>query len=142
MKKKSKHRNVASQASSVLVFKDEGLDERYAFVIAPLGDRRFELIDDKGVVGVGKLKGSIRRNERLLVGGLCLTQFRGDSNKSDIINVYTDIDTKQLRKYGELGDLDREKAKHDDSNFDCRHIESDVVFEDGSECSDRLIDDI
>ena len=136
MKKKSKHRNFASSKSTELIFKDSE-DERYAFALRSLGDRRFEVIDDSGTVSTGKLKGSIRRNNRLLIGGLCLVQLRdGDGEKCDIIYIYNENETKQLRKYGELDDLDKEKSRHEDQKFDFREVEDDdIAFESGSEVS-------
>ena len=131
MKKKTKYRNVAQKAGE-LIFKDIDTEKYYCIVMKTLGDRRFEILTDTGILCVGKLKGSIRRNQRLLVNGICLAQKRCDT-KSDILHIYNEAEVKQLRKYKELEDLDECFKKQQQDLFQS-YVHDDIVeFESASD---------
>jgi translation initiation factor 1A len=92
------------------VLKDD--DQRYASVIRPLGDRRFQVVVDDGREAIAKLRGNFRRREVVMAGTVVLVAERfGDTGKFDVLLRYGDVHTKLLTKYGELDDL--KKAKLD-----------------------------
>lgn len=107
--KKKKHTNM-TQKSKELIFRDD--DQAYGYVEAALGDRRFQLILDVPgetayTVSVGKLRGSMRRSERVTKGCVVLAALRFDgTDKVDILSRYIETDERSLRKYGELDGLD------------------------------------
>lgn len=109
MQKKKKHTNT-TQKSKELIFRDD--DQVYGYVEAALGDRRFQLVLDVPgetvyTMSVGKLRGSIRRSERVIKGCIVLAALRFDgTNKVDILTRYSETDERSLRKYGELDALD------------------------------------
>jgi translation initiation factor IF-1 len=110
-KKKNVNRTVKSNERE-LIFK-EGDSQYYAHIISALGDRRFQLVLDDPLeqtysLSVGKLRGNIKRNNRVVSGGLVLCTSRfGEVGKCDIIHNYIEAHQKLLRKYGELDSLDR-----------------------------------
>jgi translation initiation factor 1A len=108
--KKKKIVNRADRGGGELVFKDD--DQRYASVIRPLGDRRFQVVVDDGREAIAKLRGNFRRREVVMAGTVVLVAERfGDTGKFDVLLRYGDVHTKLLTKYGELDDL--KKAKLD-----------------------------
>jgi len=137
--KKKKHTNFKPKAIE-LVFRDD--DQVYAFVEAPLGDRRFQLILDVPdeptyTLSIGKLRGSMRRNERVTKGCIVLAALRHDaSNKVDILSRYTEQDERLLRKYGELDGVDAKVRQYNVANeYGPDHttqrdlVDEDIVFE-------------
>ena len=108
--KKKKIVNRADRGGGELVFKDD--DQRYASVIRPLGDRRFQVVVDDGREAIAKLRGNFRRREVVMAGTVVLVAERfGDTGKFDVLLRDGDVHPKLLTKYGELDDL--KKAKLD-----------------------------
>ncbi len=136
--KKKKNVNFTHKTKE-LIFRDD--DQVYAYVDAPLGDRRFQLILDvpgetNYSMSIGKLRGSMRRNERVTKGCVVLTALRHDaSNKVDILSRYTESDERALRKYGELDGLDAKVRQYTSSNdfgvvgLEADTLDDDIVFE-------------
>jgi translation initiation factor 1A len=139
-KKKSKIRNTADRGREELVFKDD--DQHYAHVIKSLGGGRFEIECDDGTSRVGKLRGNMRKSQWVSAGCVVLVSYRDfeteTSNmskgtpKADILLKYSDVATKQLRRYGELEWLKIKAARggggdDDDDDDDADDL---VVFDD------------
>jgi translation initiation factor IF-1 len=110
--KKKKHVNRTVKANErELLFRDES--QMYGIAVAPLGDRRFSVVIDEPdnvrfKVVVGRLRGSMRRSERVLPGTCLLCSHRDDgANKVDILHRYIETHEKLLRRYKEFDDLDR-----------------------------------
>ena len=107
--KKKKIVNRADRGGGELVFKDD--EQRYASVIRPVGDRRFQVIVDDGREAIAKLRGNFRRREVVMAGTVVLVAERFCDGKFDVLLRYGEQHTKLLTKYGELDDL--KKAKLD-----------------------------
>jgi translation initiation factor 1A len=143
-RQKSKHHT--QQGSKELLFKDD--EQNYAHILKPLGDRRFHMLLDTGTLGVGKLRGSMRRREYVVAGCTVLCSVRPEESKFDILHKYTDAHLKLLRKYGELEMLHHEILLYNKENniFSADHgvggseDEDLVAFEDGD--VEDIIDDI
>jgi len=88
-----------------LVFRDE--EQKYGHIIKPLGDRRFQIVVEDGRVGIGKLRGNMRRRDTVTAGMKVLISERWNEGKFDILLKYDSKQTKMLKKYGELKDLER-----------------------------------
>lgn len=143
-RQKSKHHT--QQGSKELLFKDD--EQNYAHILKPLGDRRFHMLLDTGTLGVGKLRGSMRRREYVIAGSTVLCSVRPEESKFDILHKYTDAHLKLLRKYGELDMLQHEIHRYNKENdiFSTEQggggeeDEDLVAFEDGD--VEDIIDDI
>lgn len=139
-KKKSKIRNMADRGREELVFKDD--DQHYAHVIKSLGSGRFELDCDDGTSRIGKLRGNMRKSQWVSAGCIVLVSFRDfeeSSHKADILLKYSEIATKQLRRYGELEWLLLKATRgHGDDTEDTN--EDLVVFDDDGDAEADDID--
>lgn len=115
--KKKKHVNRTIKASDKeLLFRDD--DQMYGVAVAVLGDRRFQVVldvpDQSGyTLAVGKLRGNMRRSDRVMCGTHVLCSGRFDAaEKVDILHRYIDAHEKLLRRYGEFQDLDAKHKKY------------------------------
>jgi len=116
--KKKKHVNRTIKASDrELLFRDDG--QMYGVAVAVLGDRRFHIVVDvpdehRGyTLAVGKLRGSMRRSDRVMCGTHVLVSGRFDhDDKVDILHRYVDAHEKLLRRYGEFEQLDAKHRKY------------------------------
>ncbi len=143
MKKKKTYQLQTS--SKELIFCDD--DQKYARVLTTLGDRRFQILTENGTVAAGKLRRNFRRRDIVSVNTIVLVSARFDDGKYDILIKYDDKEVRQLRKYGELTELDDEYKKHQEAE----HIrlygvsaenvdEDDIMFENDDDNID--LDDI
>lgn len=145
-KRQKNKRHNTQQGSKELLFKDD--EQNYAHILKPLGDRRFHMLLDTGTLGVGKLRGSMRRREYVIAGSTVLCSVRPEESKFDILHKYTDAHLKLLRKYGELETLHQEIHRYNKENdiFSTEHHggeddqEDLIAFEDGD--VEDIIDDI
>lgn len=103
--KRKKIVNTAKSNGGELVFRDD--EQLYAHIIQPLGDRRFQLVTSDGRVGIGKLRGNMRRRDVVSTGTIVLLSERWNDGKFDILLKYDDKQTRLLKKYGELSDLEK-----------------------------------
>ena len=111
--KKKKHVNRTIKASDKeLVFRDEE-ETMYGVAVAVLGDRRFHVVLDvpdttEYRLVVGRLRGNMRRSDRVMCGThvLCSGRFDAAERKVDILHRYVDAHEKLLRRYGEFAALD------------------------------------
>jgi len=140
-KKKKKHVNRTVKASDKeLLFRDD--DQMYGVAVAVLGDRRFHVVIDvpdakEYKLMVGKLRGSMRRSDRVLCGTYVLCSGRFDvEDKVDILHRYIDTHEKLLRRYAEFDRLDvmYKKYQHDTApganvGQALQEDDHDVVFE-------------
>jgi initiation factor 1A len=94
-----------TKSTGELVFRED--DQKYAHIIKPLGDRRFQIVTEDGRVGVGKLRGNMRRRDMVITGMKVLLSERWNDGKFDILLKYDDKQTKMLKKYGELNALEK-----------------------------------
>lgn len=93
--KKSKHKGKrnTTRYNKPLIFCEEG--QYYAKILKPLGEKRFkiQLNGKKPIFCIGKLRGSIKRGDKVVDGGLVIItkrEFEGNSCKIvDIIHNYT-----------------------------------------------------
>jgi len=124
-----------------LIFRDN--DQSYASVDAALGDRRFRLVVDDSdrtqyVIVIGKLRGSMRRGERVTQGCIVLVSWRGEkcgtNDKVDILTRYSLDDERSLRRYGELDALDAKARQF--------QLETGPGYVAGAESHDVLEEDI
>ena len=123
-----------------LIFRDD--DQSYASVDAALGDRRFRLVVDDSdrtqyVIAIGKLRGSMRRSERVTQGCIVLVSWRGEkcgNDKVDILSRYSLEDERSLRRYGELDALDAKVRRF--------QLETEPGYVAGAESHDVLEEDI
>ena len=124
-----------------LIFRDD--DQSYASVDAALGDRRFRLVVDDSdrtqyVIVIGKLRGSMRRGERVTQGCIVLVSWRGEKcgtkDKVDILTRYSMEDERSLRRYGELDALDAKVRQF--------QLETGPGYVAGTESHDVLEEDI
>ena len=124
-----------------LIFRDD--DQSYASVDAALGDRRFRLVVDDSdrtqyVIAIGKLRGSMRRSERVTQGCIVLVSWRGEkggkNDKVDILSRYSLEDERSLRRYGELDVLDAKVRQF--------QLETEPGYVAGAESHDVLEEDI
>jgi initiation factor 1A len=143
--KKKKHTNM-TQKSKELLFRDD--DQAYGYVESALGDRRFKLILDVPgettyTVSVGKLRGSMRRSERVTKGCVVLAALRFDgTDKVDILSRYIETDERSLRKYGELEGLDRKVKQYQLESEPGYVAGEDALSDDGDDIVFESIDDI
>lgn len=103
--KRKKIVNTSKTSGGELIFRDD--EQLYAHIIQPLGDRRFQLVTSDGRVGIGKLRGNMRRRDVVSTGTTVLLSERWNDGKFDILLKYDDKQTKLLKKYGELSDLEK-----------------------------------
>lgn len=133
MVQKKKRNSRPPPASKELLFKDD--DQYYAHILKALGDRRFSMLTDTGTEIIGKLRGSMRRREFVMVGSTVLCSLRPEERKADILHKYTDTHVKLLRKYGELESLYTQVAIYRKEHDIVTHVQEDmeddlVQFED------------
>jgi translation initiation factor 1A len=99
-----------------LVYKDDG--QEYAVVTKMLGNGRCELQCLDGVQRLGNIRGKLKHkvwiklSDHVLVG---LREFQ--DKKCDILHKYTQEEVRNLRCYGEIGDID-EVEEEEDKTFD------------------------
>lgn len=109
-KRRSKRPNAAS-TSRELLFKDD--EQQYAKVVKTLGNGRFHAMCDDLVERLCKLRGAMRRSEWVTVGDVVLVSIRAFQDaKADILHKYTDIEVRNLKKYGELTFMNEEVVQH------------------------------
>ena len=135
-----------TKSTGELVFRDD--DQKYAHIIKPLGDRRFQIVTEDGRVGIGKLRGNMRRRDMVIPGMKVLLSERWNDGKFDILLKYDDKQTKLLKKYGELDSLEKavidwqrseDERLYGNTGTDHETLESFVEFEDGDD-GDEFID--
>ena len=122
-----------------LIFKDESGEQLYALVLKSLGSSRFLLLCDDAVERIGKLRGNMRRSQWVSTGCYVLATTRmDDTQKVDITVKYTDIQARQLKRYGELRSFEHQEetslkgAAADDDLVDF------TADDDGDVCIDAL----
>lgn len=94
-----------TKTSGELVFRDD--EQKYGHIIKPLGDRRFQIVVEDGRIGIGKLRGNMRRRDMVISGMKVLISERWNDGKFDILLKYDDKQTKMLKRYGELDSLEQ-----------------------------------
>lgn len=137
-----------TKSTGELIFRDE--DQKYAHIIKPLGDRRFQIVTEDGRVGIGKLRGNMRRRDMVIPGMKVLLSERWNDGKFDILLKYDDKQTKLLKKYGELDDLEKavvdwqraeDERMYGTAETDPDALETLIEFEDADD-DDDFINDI
>ena len=120
-----------AKTSGELVFRDD--DQLYARATKPLGDKRFHIVLDDGRDGIGKLRGNFRRRDVVMAGTTVLVSELMNDGKFDILLRYDEKETKMLKKYGELSNLEK-------SVLEWQRLEDERLYGTSS-CVDHIDDD-
>ena len=88
--------------------------QRYAVVERALGNNRFELKFLNGETILGIKRKAIRRNQWINAGATVIVSLRDyQKDKCDIIHLYTDEESRKLRKRGIIAEQDTSKDEEE-----------------------------
>jgi translation initiation factor 1A len=113
--KKSKKGKNDEVRKFITISKDDQDCQRYAIVERALGNNRFELkfLDGKTILGIKRK--AIRRNQWINAGAIVIVSLRDyQRDKCDIIHLYTDEESRKLRKRGIIAE--QETSNNEEEN--------------------------
>lgn len=118
-------RTAAAARSRELLFAEPG--QGYGVVVGVCGSKRFRVVDTGGQERCARLRGSIRRNERIGMGDLVLFSERDfQLDKIDVLQRYT---PEEARKLAAVDEIPVTMAAQTDHVAD-QDADEDVVFDD------------
>lgn len=113
--KKTKKGKNEEQRKFITISKEDKDYQRYAVVERPLGNNRFELKFLNGDTILGIKRKAIRKNQWINAGATVIVSLRDyQKDKCDIIHLYTDEESKKLRKRGII--VEQEASKDEEEN--------------------------
>ena len=113
--KKTKKGKNEEQRKFITISKEDKDYQRYAVVERPLGNNRFELKFLNGDTILGIKRKAIRKNQWINAGATVIVSLRDYQNdKCDIIHLYTDEESRKLRKRGII--VEQETSKDEEEN--------------------------
>ena len=99
----------------VTISKEDQDCQRYAVVERALGNNRFELKFLNGDTILGIKRKAIKRNQWINAGATVIASLREyQKDKCDIIHLYTDEESRKLRKRGII--VEEETTKEEEEN--------------------------
>ena len=123
---KSKKGKNEEKRKFIIISKEDQKFQRYAIVERALGNNRFELKFLNGDTILGIKRKAIKRNQWINAGATVIVSLRDyQKDKCDIIHLYTDEESRKLRKKGII--VKEEIVKEEESAFE---FETDINVED------------
>ncbi len=99
----------------ITISKDDQDCQRYAVVERALGNNRFELKFLNGDTILGIKRKAIKRNQWITAGATVIVSLREyQKDKCDIIHLYTDEESRKLRKRGII--VEEKTSNNDEEN--------------------------
>jgi len=99
----------------ITISKEDKECQRYAVVERALGNNRFELKFLNGNTILGIKRKAIKRNQWINAGATVIVSLRDyQKDKCDIIHLYTDEESRKLRKRGII--VEEESVKEEEEN--------------------------
>tara|TARA_B100001758_G_C18168124_1_gene482771 strand:+ start:217 stop:627 length:411 start_codon:yes stop_codon:yes gene_type:complete len=99
----------------ITISKEDKECQRYAVVERALGNNRFELKFLNGDTILGIKRKAIKRNQWINAGATVIVSLRDyQKDKCDIIHLYTDEESRKLRKRGII--VEEESVKEEEEN--------------------------
>ena len=99
----------------ITISKEDKECQRYAVVERALGNNRFELKFLNGDTILGIKRKAIKRNQWINAGATVIVSLRDyQKDKCDIIHLYTDEESRKLRKRGII--VEEETSKDEEEN--------------------------
>ena len=99
----------------ITISKEDKECQRYAVVERALGNNRFELKFLNGDTILGIKRKAIKRNQWINAGATVIASLREyQKDKCDIIHLYNDEESRQLRKRGII--VEEETSKEEEEN--------------------------
>tara|TARA_B100000941_G_C28468764_1_gene535172 strand:+ start:679 stop:1089 length:411 start_codon:yes stop_codon:yes gene_type:complete len=113
--KKSKKGKNEEKRKFLTISKEDQEFQRYATVERALGNNRFELKFLNGDTILGIKRKAIKRNQWINAGATVIASLREyQKDKCDIIHLYTDEESRKLRKRGII--VEEETSKEEEEN--------------------------
>tara|TARA_B110000495_G_C22567950_1_gene342211 strand:+ start:53 stop:451 length:399 start_codon:yes stop_codon:yes gene_type:complete len=106
--------------------------QEYAQVERALGNKRFEVNSLDGKKRIARVRGTIRRGDRILAGNYVVISLREyQDEKADIIENLRPDEVQRLRHMGEIIDINDHVENEDDVEFDYEEeVSKDVNIDD------------
>ena len=106
--------------------------QEYAQVERALGNKRFEVNSLDGKKRIARVRGTIRRGDRVLAGNYVVIALRDyQDDKADIIENLRPDEVQRLRNMGEIIDINDNDNAEDDVEFDYEEeVSKDINIDD------------
>lgn len=116
-KKVKARKKVSDDTKKPLITKEEGLE--YARVLKVFGNGRYQVQCYDNMVRLAHIRGSLRRRAKhILIDVILLVSIRDfQPDKCDIVHIYTDDESKKLRKIGQIPHENTDEGDNEDLGF-------------------------